>query len=104
MAAIEIKRVNARVVLTMNRPDQCNALDFAAATAEVRNDDSVRTMVHTGAGGHLRADFVLGSPRAKFCGVFAPLGDIPDTGATYLLPRAVGLTQNPELKEATIHD
>lgn len=163
MAAIEIKRVDATAVLTMNRPDQRNALDFAmredfaAAVAEVRDDESVRAIVLTGAGGHfcaggdikamgeqqgkkrdifegrerirkihrwfdelvdlekpviaavdgvafgaglslaLCADFVLASPRAKFCSVFARLGYIPDTGAMYLLPRAIGLSRAKDL-------
>ncbi|MDW5444158.1 enoyl-CoA hydratase/isomerase family protein [Polaromonas sp. SM01] len=163
MAAIEIKRVNATAVLTMNRPDQRNALDFAmredfaAAVAEVRDDESVRAIVLTGAGGHfcaggdikamgeqqgkkrdifegrerirkihrwfdelvdlekpviaavdgvafgaglslaLCADFVLASPRAKFCSVFARLGYIPDTGAMYLLPRAIGLSRAKDM-------
>lgn len=162
MAAIEIKRVDATAVLTMNRPDQRNALDFAmredfaAAVAEVRDDASVRAIVLTGAGGHfcaggdikamgeqqgkrdifegrerirkihrwfdelvdlekpviaavdgvafgaglslaLCADFVLASPRAKFCSVFARLGYIPDTGAMYLLPRAIGLSRAKDM-------
>lgn len=163
MAAIEIKRVGATAVLTMNRPDQRNALDdamredFAAAVAEVRDDAAVRAVVLTGAGGHfcaggdvkvmgdqqgrkrdifegrerirkihrwfdelvdlekpviaavdgvafgaglslaLCADFVLASPRAKFCCVFARLGYVPDAGAMYLLPRAIGLSRAKDL-------
>ncbi|MGH6626987.1 MAG: enoyl-CoA hydratase/isomerase family protein [Burkholderiaceae bacterium] len=163
MAAIEIKRVGATAVLTMNRPDQRNALDyamreaFAAAVAEVRDDDAVRSVVLTGAGGHfcaggdvkvmaeqqgqkrdifegrerirkihrwfdelvdlekpviaavdgvafgaglslaLCADFVLASPRAKFCCVFSRLGYVPDTGAMYLLPRSIGLSRAKDL-------
>lgn len=94
MATLKINRVNAKAVLTMSRFDQRNALDVAAATAEVC----------TGADGHLRTHFVRASPRARFCSGFAPLDYIPDTGATYLLPRAVGLTQNPALREETIHE
>lgn len=163
MAAIEIKRVGATAVLTMNRPDQRNALDpamresFAAALAEVRDDAEVRAVVLTGAGGHfcaggdikamagqpgqkrdifegrerirkihrwfdelvdlekpviaavdgvafgaglslaLCADFVLASPRAKFCCVFARVGYVPDMGAMYLLPRAIGLSRAKDL-------
>jgi 2-(1,2-epoxy-1,2-dihydrophenyl)acetyl-CoA isomerase len=163
MAAVDIKRVNATAVLTMNRSDQRNALDFAmredfaAAVAEVRDDESVRAIVLTGACGHfcaggdikamgeqqgqkrdifegrerirkihrwfdelvdlekpviaavdgvafgaglslaLCADFVLASPRAKFCSVFARLGYIPDTGAMYLLPRAIGLSRAKDM-------
>lgn len=163
MAAIEIQRIGATAVLTMNRPDQRNALDyamreaFAAAVAEVRDDAAVRAIVLTGAGGHfcaggdvkamaeqqgqkrdifegrerirkihrwfdelvdlekpviaavdgvafgaglslaLCADFVLASPRAKFCCVFSRLGYVPDTGAMYLLPRSIGLSRAKDL-------
>jgi len=163
MATIDIQRVDATAVLTMNRPEQRNALDypmreaFAAAVAEVRDDPAVRTVVLTGAGGHfcaggdvkvlaeqqgikrdvfegrerirnihrwfdelvdleklliaavdgvafgaglslvLCADFVLASPRAKFCCVFARLGYVPDMGSMYLLPRAIGLSRAKEL-------
>ena len=45
----------------------------------------------------LAADFVLASPRAKFCAVFARLGFVPDMGAMYLLPRAIGLARAKEL-------
>lgn len=41
----------------------------------------------------LAADFVLASPRATFCAVFARLGYVPDLGGMYLLPRAVGLAR-----------
>jgi 2-(1,2-epoxy-1,2-dihydrophenyl)acetyl-CoA isomerase len=163
MSAIEITRAGATAVLTMNRPGQRNALDyamreeFAAAIAQVRDDATVRAVVLTGAGGHfcaggdvkvlleqqeqkrdifegrerirriqrwfdelvdlekpliaavdgvafggglslaLCADFVLASPRAKFCSVFARLGYVPDMGAMYLLPRAIGLARAKDL-------
>lgn len=45
----------------------------------------------------LAADFILASPRAKFCAVFARLGYVPDMGAMYSLPRAVGLARAKEL-------
>lgn len=45
----------------------------------------------------LAADYVLCSPRAKFCSVFARLGYVPDMGAMYLLPRAVGLARAKDL-------
>ena len=41
----------------------------------------------------LAADFVLASPRATFCAVFARLGYVPDMGGMYLLPRSVGLAR-----------
>ncbi len=163
MADIDITLSGATAVLTMNRPDQRNALDygmresFASAVAQVRDDASVRAVILTGAGGHfcaggdvkvlaqhqggkrdvfegrerirklhrwfdelvdlekpviaavdgvafgaglslaLCADFVLATPRAKFCAVFARLGFVPDMGAMYLLPRAVGLPRAKDL-------
>lgn len=45
----------------------------------------------------LAADYVLASPRAKFCAVFARIGYVPDLGCMYLLPRAVGLGRAKEL-------
>lgn len=45
----------------------------------------------------LAADFVIASPRAKFCAVFARLGYVPDMGAMYLLPRAIGLARAKDL-------
>lgn len=45
----------------------------------------------------LAADFVLATPRASFCAVFARLGYVPDLGAMYLLPRAVGLSTAKEM-------
>jgi len=45
----------------------------------------------------LCADFVLASPRAKFCSVFTRLGYVPDMGAMYLLPRAIGLARAKDL-------
>ncbi|WP_038212875.1 enoyl-CoA hydratase/isomerase family protein [Xenophilus azovorans] len=45
----------------------------------------------------LAADFVLASPRATFCCVFARIGYVPDLAGMYLLPRAVGLAQAKEL-------
>src|SRR6478672_9083054 len=140
MDVIQIERVGATAVLTMNRPEARNALDlsmreaFGAAIAEVRDDPAVRAVVLTGAGGHfcaggdvkaiagggqggrdiyegrerirrihrwfdelvdlekpviaavdgvafgaglsiaLAADFVIATPRATFCAVFARLG------------------------------
>jgi 2-(1,2-epoxy-1,2-dihydrophenyl)acetyl-CoA isomerase len=45
----------------------------------------------------LAADFVLCTPRAKFCQVFARIGLVPDFGGLYLLPRIVGLQKAKEL-------
>ncbi|HSV81717.1 MAG TPA: enoyl-CoA hydratase/isomerase family protein [Ramlibacter sp.] len=40
----------------------------------------------------LAADFVLATPRARFCMPFMKIGLVPDCGATYTLPRAVGMS------------
>jgi len=162
MPVLELTRTGATAVLTMNRPAARNALDlelrsaFAELLPRVRDDDAVRAVVLTGAGGHfcaggdiramgggqggtdvfegrnrilamqrwfdelvdlekpvvaavdgvaygaglslaLAADFVLASPRASFCAVFARIGYVPDMGGMYLLPRAVGLSRAKEL-------
>jgi 2-(1,2-epoxy-1,2-dihydrophenyl)acetyl-CoA isomerase len=39
----------------------------------------------------LAADFILASSKAQFCSAFVRLGYVPDMGAMYLLPRAIGL-------------
>ncbi|MFT0545586.1 enoyl-CoA hydratase/isomerase family protein [Allopusillimonas ginsengisoli] len=158
MSVLEVSRVGSCAVLTMNRPAARNALDvelrnaFAAALPAIRDDETVRAVILTGAGGHfcaggdlramaakqgdgdvfagrnriialqrwfddlvdmekpviaavdgvaygaglslaLAADFVLASPRATFCAVFARVGYVPDMGGMYLLPRAVGLAR-----------
>ena len=163
MPVVEISQVGATAVLTLNRPAQRNAFDYAmreelaAAVARVRDDAAVRAVVLTGAAGHfcaggdvkvlseqqgqkrdifegrerirkihrwldelidlekpliaavdgvafgaglslaLCADFVLASSRATFCSAFTRLGYVPDTGAMYLLPRAIGLARAKEL-------
>ncbi len=43
------------------------------------------------------ADFVLVSPRARFCMSFLRIGLIPDFGAMYTLPRLVGVQRAKEL-------
>lgn len=45
----------------------------------------------------LAADFVLASPRAKFCCAFSRMGYVPDLASMYLLPRFVGLARAKEL-------
>ena len=49
----------------------------------------------------LCADMVLASPRARFCMAYLRLGLVPDLGALYLLPRAVGLQRAKELMFST---
>ncbi len=162
MTVLQLTRSGSTAVLTLNRPQARNALDLAlrAALAEaipaLRDDDSVRAVVLTGAGGcfcaggdiramgggqggtdvfegrsrilsmqrwfdelvdlekpviaavdgvafgaglslALAADYVLASPQAKFCSVFARIGYVPDLACMYLLPRAVGLGRAKEL-------
>ncbi|UVE18717.1 enoyl-CoA hydratase/isomerase family protein [Pseudomonas sp. LS44] len=45
----------------------------------------------------LAADFVIASDRARFCMAFARLGLGPDLGASYTLPRIVGLQKAKEI-------
>jgi 2-(1,2-epoxy-1,2-dihydrophenyl)acetyl-CoA isomerase len=45
----------------------------------------------------LAADFVLATPRARFCAVFGRIGLVPDLGMFHLLPRIVGLARAKEL-------
>ena len=147
-------------VVTLNRPEARNALDIAMreeladVVLKIRDDDSLKAMVLTGAGGAfcgggdlkaltekkptalsgrkrihdlhlwlpnlvnleipviaavdgaaygggfnlaLPADFILASPRARFCSVFGRIGLVPDVGGFYLLPRIVGLQRAKDL-------
>ncbi|MDR2990324.1 MAG: enoyl-CoA hydratase/isomerase family protein [Burkholderiaceae bacterium] len=45
----------------------------------------------------LAADFVIATPRARFCMPFIKIGLIPDGAAFYTLPRVVGLARAKEL-------
>jgi 2-(1,2-epoxy-1,2-dihydrophenyl)acetyl-CoA isomerase len=45
----------------------------------------------------LAADFILATPRARFCAVFGRVGLVPDLGGLYLLPRIVGLQRAKEI-------
>lgn len=45
----------------------------------------------------LAADFVVASPRARFCLSFMRLGLVPDFGALHTLPRVVGVQRAKEL-------
>jgi 2-(1,2-epoxy-1,2-dihydrophenyl)acetyl-CoA isomerase len=49
----------------------------------------------------LAADFILTTPRARFCLSFLRLGVIPDCGVFYTLPRVVGLQRAKELAFST---
>lgn len=45
----------------------------------------------------LAADFILATPRARFCMSFLKVGLVPDCGAFYTLPRIVGVQRAKEL-------
>jgi len=45
----------------------------------------------------LAADFVIATPRARFCMAFMKIGLVPDGAAFYTLPRVVGLARAKEL-------
>lgn len=45
----------------------------------------------------LLADFIVASPRARFCMPFMKVGLVPDCGAFYTLPRVVGLARAKDL-------
>jgi 2-(1,2-epoxy-1,2-dihydrophenyl)acetyl-CoA isomerase len=45
----------------------------------------------------LLADFILATPRARFCMSFLKVGLVPDVGAFYTLPRIVGVQRAKEL-------
>nr|WP_315597305.1 enoyl-CoA hydratase/isomerase family protein [uncultured Cupriavidus sp.] len=49
----------------------------------------------------LTADIVVATPRARFSMAYLRLGLVPDLGALYLLPRAVGLQRAKELMFST---
>jgi 2-(1,2-epoxy-1,2-dihydrophenyl)acetyl-CoA isomerase len=45
----------------------------------------------------LACDFVIATPRARFCAVFGRIGLVPDLGGFFLLPRIVGLQRAKDL-------
>ncbi len=71
-----------RELLTLDRPIIA-AVDGAAAGA--------------GFSLALAADFILATPRARFCMSFLKVGLVPDVGAFYTLPRIVGVQRAKEL-------
>jgi 2-(1,2-epoxy-1,2-dihydrophenyl)acetyl-CoA isomerase len=71
-----------RTLLTLDRP-VIAAVDGAAAGA--------------GFSLALTADFILATPRARFCMSFMKVGLIPDCAAFYTLPRVVGVQRAREL-------
>ncbi|MFT5643551.1 MAG: 2-(1,2-epoxy-1,2-dihydrophenyl)acetyl-CoA isomerase [Janthinobacterium sp.] len=49
----------------------------------------------------LAADFILATPRARFCLSFLKLGLVPDCAVLYTLPRVVGLQRAKEMAFST---
>ncbi len=45
----------------------------------------------------LACDFILGTPRTRFCAAFGRIGLVPDLGGLFLLPRIVGLQRAKDL-------
>lgn len=45
----------------------------------------------------LAADFIVASPRAKFCMAFNRIGALPDLAALYMLPRMIGLRRAKQI-------
>lgn len=45
----------------------------------------------------LACDFVLATPKARFCAIFGRIGLVPDLGGFFLLPRIVGLQRAKDL-------
>jgi len=45
----------------------------------------------------LACDFIIGTPRTRFCAVFGRIGLVPDLGGFFLLPRIVGLQRAKDL-------
>jgi 2-(1,2-epoxy-1,2-dihydrophenyl)acetyl-CoA isomerase len=45
----------------------------------------------------LACDFIIGTPRTRFCAVLARIGLVPDLGGFFLLPRIVGLQRAKDL-------
>ncbi|MCT9812825.1 enoyl-CoA hydratase-related protein [Acidovorax sp. Be4] len=49
----------------------------------------------------LACDFVIATPRARFCAVFGRIGLVPDLGGFFLLPRIVGLQRAKDIVFST---
>ncbi len=158
--AIKFESHGTTGVITLNRPEQRNALDIdmrneiSDVVTQIRAEKSLSALIMTGAGGAfcaggdlkalteekrpttgnrerirrmhiwfhelvnlelpviaavdgpafgagfnmaLAADFILCTPRAKFCSVFGRIGLVPDLGGFFLLPRIVGLQRAKEI-------
>ncbi|MFO1327175.1 MAG: enoyl-CoA hydratase-related protein [Rubrivivax sp.] len=79
-------------VVTINRPEQRNALDaehyqaLSAAWTRVRDDDAIRVAIVTGAGDRV---FSAGADLKSWVGREAPLGDLWQTQKDMLLNRGL---------------
>src|SRR3990170_2790771 len=93
------------VTLTLNRPERRNALSRAlghellGALRELAQDESARVLVLTGAGKAFCAGGDFSEIRAARFGLpFVNIGLAgADLGASYILPRLVGLTRATEM-------
>ncbi len=45
----------------------------------------------------LACDFIIGTPKTRFCAVFGRIGLVPDLGGFFLLPRILGLQRAKDL-------
>lgn len=45
----------------------------------------------------LACDFIIGTPRTRFCAAFSRIGLVPDLGGFFLLPRIVGLQRAKDI-------
>lgn len=45
----------------------------------------------------LACDFIIGTPRTRFCAAFGRIGLVPDLGGFFLLPRIVGLQRAKDI-------
>ncbi|QKS26765.1 enoyl-CoA hydratase/isomerase family protein [Vreelandella titanicae] len=160
MSYVVLERRGPVLIIKLNRPERRNAFDLemraaiADAIYQARDDDSVRSVVITGAGntfcagGDLKSlseakrpvfkdrerirrlhiwfrelvnlekpviaavdgaafgagfnlalacDFVIGTPRSRFCAAFGRIGLVPDLGGFFLLPRIVGLQRAKDI-------
>src|SRR5207302_178010 len=92
--------------ITLNRPERLNAITFEVYheltdfIAKLGDEDDVRVVVITGAGRAFcsGADMRIAAEEAKIAFIFVKVGLAgTDMGATYLLPRVVGLAKATEL-------
>src|ERR1044071_4841712 len=92
--------------ITLNRPERLNAITFEVYheltdfIAQLRDETDVRVVVLTGAGAciALASDIRIAAEEAKIAFIFVKVGLAgTDMGATYLLPRVVGLAKATEL-------